>query len=227
MLLTCPGCGNTMPSDAAFCDQCGAPMARDPAPAGQQTGSQRCPRCQTPHEPGQAFCEQCGHALAARPSRPQPASPSTGLRCPQCNSPFDAGDAFCTQCGYRPDTETGPTPGTQETLIIDPPSARLIMKRDGSAIALPDKSEILIGREDPMNDYFPDIDLTPFGGSEQGVSRRHARILKRADGYFIEDLNSTNYTFVNQEKLVRGQQRPLKIGDELRFGRVVAGFQIE
>jgi len=99
------------------------------------------------------------------------------------------------------------------------------MQGDSAVILLPAKNEIIIGREDPLVDYFPDIDLTPFGGGEQGVSRRHARILQTPDGYIIEDLGSKNHTFVNEERLNDGQRQPLKSGDKVRFGRVAGTFR--
>jgi 3',5'-cyclic-nucleotide phosphodiesterase len=40
--------------------------------------------------------------------------------------------------------------------------------------------------------------------AEQTVSRRHARILRRGDTYFIEDLHSFNGTFINGEPLSPG-----------------------
>ncbi|MER3396089.1 MAG: hypothetical protein C4318_01305 [Acidimicrobiia bacterium] len=52
-------------------------------------------------------------------------------------------------------------------------------------------------------------------------SRRHAEIKKSAEGYEIVDLNSTNGTFVNEEKIDR---RVLKSGDALRLGRTTFRF---
>jgi uncharacterized protein YkwD len=49
-----------------------------------------------------------------------------------------------------------------------------------------------------------------------GVSRRHAKIEYRRGGYRVIDLESTNGTYVNRER-VRGAST-FKIGDELRFG---------
>jgi pSer/pThr/pTyr-binding forkhead associated (FHA) protein len=49
------------------------------------------------------------------------------------------------------------------------------------------------------------------------VSRRHARIQKRGDGWVVVDLGSTNFTRVNGERVRR--ERELVHGDELRFGR--------
>ncbi|RLC74529.1 MAG: hypothetical protein DRI81_13630, partial [Chloroflexi bacterium] len=61
---------------------------------------------------------------------------------------------------------------------------------------------------------------TDHGGDEGGVSRRHARIFVQGTQILVEDLNSTNYTYVSQQRLTPGQPHPLNDGDELRFGRV-------
>jgi pSer/pThr/pTyr-binding forkhead associated (FHA) protein len=88
----------------------------------------------------------------------------------------------------------------------------------------PGKTEVTVGREDPVSGVFPDIDLTDHGGDEGGVSRQHARIFVQGVQVFIEDLNSTNYTYVNQQKLTPGQPHPLHDGDVVRFGRVKLSF---
>lgn len=88
----------------------------------------------------------------------------------------------------------------------------------------PGKAEIIIGREDPVSGIFPEVDLTDHGGDEGGVSRRHARIFMQGAQVFIEDLNSTNYTYVNQQRLTPGQPHPLNNGDEVRVGQVKLNF---
>lgn len=50
---------------------------------------------------------------------------------------------------------------------------------------------------------------------DQGVSRRHARIQPTPDGFFIEDLESTNGTFVSG---VRVGSRELRSGDRIQLG---------
>jgi hypothetical protein len=90
----------------------------------------------------------------------------------------------------------------------------------------PGRSEIIIGREDPVNGIFPEIDLTDHGGDEGGVSRRHARVTLQGGRFAIEDLNSTNHTFVNRVQLGFGERRILEEGDEVTFGRVSMTFQI-
>jgi len=50
------------------------------------------------------------------------------------------------------------------------------------------------------------------------------RIFIQGAQILVEDLNSTNYTYVNQQRLTPGQPHPLNDGDELRFGRVKLAY---
>lgn len=52
----------------------------------------------------------------------------------------------------------------------------------------------------------------------EGVSRLHARITCEENKYFIEDLNSTNGTYLNEIALEYHQPQELKSGDKIRFG---------
>jgi diguanylate cyclase (GGDEF)-like protein len=51
---------------------------------------------------------------------------------------------------------------------------------------------------------------------DQSLSRRHARIFRTAEGYFVEDLGSTNGTFVIGERLAGA--RLLRDGDRIQLG---------
>ncbi len=56
------------------------------------------------------------------------------------------------------------------------------------------------------------------------VSRAHARLERRGDGFRVVDLDSTNLTRVNEEVV---KERELHHGDELRFARARCRFVIE
>lgn len=56
------------------------------------------------------------------------------------------------------------------------------------------------------------------------VSHFHAVIKKENNEYYLEDLNSTNGTFVNEELLTYRQKRQLKINDIVRFADVKYRF---
>jgi len=55
------------------------------------------------------------------------------------------------------------------------------------------------------------------------ISRQHARILREADTYVLEDLQSTNGTFLNGKPITRS---PLREGDRIRLGQVVLRFAL-
>ncbi|HEX6776583.1 MAG TPA: FHA domain-containing protein, partial [Ktedonobacterales bacterium] len=55
--------------------------------------------------------------------------------------------------------------------------------------------------------------------SDALVSRRHAELLRAPNGdYQIHDLGSSNGIFVNNERLAKGEARPLREDDEVRIG---------
>jgi pSer/pThr/pTyr-binding forkhead associated (FHA) protein len=111
----------------------------------------------------------------------------------------------------------------EEPLSLFP--GKFLVVDTGAEIPLPaDKSEVLVGRTDPAKDAYPDVDLTPFGGEQGGVSRLHARLILEGTKVYIEDLNSTNFTFINREKLGSGQRYQLKTGDEIRFGLLALNY---
>ena len=160
-------------------------------------------RCSQGHEnpEGSAFCDECGERLDAS------ASPQVAV----ASAPADA---------------TTPTPTPAPVAASAPAtSATLIILADNYTWDLPNKSEIVIGREDPLSEIYPDLDLTEHGGEEGGVSRLHAKIYYDGSQFSIEDQNSTNSTFVNRQKLNAKTPAPIKDGDEIRLGKVAMRFQ--
>jgi pSer/pThr/pTyr-binding forkhead associated (FHA) protein len=77
-----------------------------------------------------------------------------------------------------------------------------------------EQSTICIGRR-------PDNDVVLSWDSE--VSRRHAHLLREADGWALVDDESRNGSYLNGER-VSGRQR-LRDGDVLRFGDTVVLFR--
>jgi diguanylate cyclase (GGDEF)-like protein len=79
-------------------------------------------------------------------------------------------------------------------------------------------SALTVGRES-------DCDLCV---KENSISRRHARLFPGSDGYYVEDLQSTNGTFVNDVPVSTAR---LRDGDYLRIGnciyRFLAGGNVE
>ena len=86
--------------------------------------------------------------------------------------------------------------------------------------------ESLLGRWDGDNGIFPDVDLDRHD-PEAKISRRHARILHKNGQYSIEDLGSTNGTYVNRgRRLIPGSAHTLKNEDEIIVGKTFLRFYI-
>jgi len=70
------------------------------------------------------------------------------------------------------------------------------------------------------------VDLDAYD-SEAKISRRHARILCNNGNYSIEDLGSTNGTYVNRgRRLIPGNPQRLADGDEIIVGKTFLRFYI-
>jgi pSer/pThr/pTyr-binding forkhead associated (FHA) protein len=95
----------------------------------------------------------------------------------------------------------------------------------GASIALPSATQVIIGRADPVSQFFPDIDLTPHGALDNGVGRRHLRLFVSGGKVMIEDLESTNGTMVNGQRLAAHQPQPLRNADQVIVGRLVMQYQ--
>lgn len=106
--------------------------------------------------------------------------------------------------------------------------AKLIIER-GAAIGTEFQiagDESNIGRWDADNGIFPDVDLD-MHDPEAKVSRRHARIIYENGKFLIEDLGSTNGTFVNRgRRLLPGTPHNLTDGDEIIVGKTFLRFNI-
>lgn len=71
------------------------------------------------------------------------------------------------------------------------------------------KDSFIIGRDPGSDLHIQDIE----------VSRRHARLIAQSGGFVLEDLGSTNGTFVNGERV--RTITVLRPGDEIRLGEIV------
>ncbi len=84
----------------------------------------------------------------------------------------------------------------------------------GAGTEHPLHGELILGREHPTADLvIPD----------PGVSRRHARVLPHNGTVIVEDLGSSNGTYVNGHRI----SSPVEVGsgDELQLGDTVLGIQ--
>ena len=86
---------------------------------------------------------------------------------------------------------------------------------------------IRLGRSDPTQDIFPEVDLTDDLGIEFGVSREHVCIFRQGGTAIkVEDLGSTNGTLLNGKELPPYTPTPLKHGDQLQLGKLLIEVSI-
>ncbi len=92
----------------------------------------------------------------------------------------------------------------------------------GHRVKVPLKPEIRVGRADTDSDVFPEIDLTPYGALDKGVSRLHVKIVHHDDNTLtIEDTGSVNGTFLNGRRIDPYQAVLIESGDVLQLGTLV------
>lgn len=109
-----------------------------------------------------------------------------------------------------------PAPSTHRTQLQQITS-RLVHVQSEQTIELPQNIPVIhIGK--PNDRIPPDIDVSGFSNSEI-VSRIHADIRVEADAYYIEDVGSSNGTYINNLPLLPGNRHRLRPGDRIGLGK--------
>lgn len=140
------------------------------------------------------YCTQCGFQ-----------NPEFANYCARCGSLLREGAGDETTLSYVPDEDIAEAAPRVEGVV----GPALVVRAGGGRVGeqFPLTGErITIGRS-PDCDIFLD-DVT--------VSRRHAVILRRGDGFVIEDQGSLNGTFLNRRRIDSAE---LTDDDELQIGK--------
>jgi predicted component of type VI protein secretion system len=129
--------------------------------------------------------------------------------CPACKEKNPVSEVICRICmtnlsSIRPTSEPQgeETPANEDSTVKAPEVMTLARASDGRA--LPVQSGFVLGRGGEAEDYFQDL---------MTVSRRHARVTYSDGAWKIEDLGSTNGTWVNGQRIERGKPHAIKKGD--------------
>jgi pSer/pThr/pTyr-binding forkhead associated (FHA) protein len=90
----------------------------------------------------------------------------------------------------------------------------------GTKFFLSEGDETTIGRADPATGILPDIDLT-LVDTNRTVSRRHAKIIRSGDEYFLlEEVGTVNGTFVNDQRIPTGMPVTIHNSDSITIGLI-------
>ncbi|WP_421655446.1 FHA domain-containing protein [Leptothermofonsia sp. ETS-13] len=210
----CPNCGATVQVDASFCGQCGFDLraARVPAANTMNTNVSPDPSSSlsgipdlVPPDPLLPL-----EPLVATPS-PTPVS-SNPVAPPVMPPPIPV--------TKQPEVEKTPMiaspPGSFKTQLQHH-TAWLVHVQTSTSIELPQNLSVIhIGK--PNDRIPPDIDISGFPDSEI-VSRVHADIRIEGDAFYIEDVGSSNGTYINNSPLPTGNRHRLRSGDRIALGK--------
>ncbi|WP_338088037.1 FHA domain-containing protein [Nocardioides lijunqiniae] len=202
----CPAGHDTTATD--YCDVCGIVMPAGGSDPGDVTGTlpvtpaaapdtTSCPHCSAANPPNALFCEACGYDFttgtlprplnpldvsspSADPAPEAPAAPAASAAPADANPAPPLADAWVAEVWIDPDwyadqksTDPLPSPGLPTVVPLK-------------------HTSVLIGRASRSRNITPDIDLS----SDNGISRRHAQLTTDGTRWFVEDLGSSNGTYV-------------------------------
>ncbi len=188
-----------------------------------------CQSCGTPNLDASQYCDECGARLInseAAAANDLPVFETRFSDAPvfKTSNVTSVGIPNIAQVVENADRELKEA----ENQAVKSVHATLIIERNdavGTEFQIA-AAESLIGRWDADNGIFPDVDLDRCD-PEAKISRRHARILYKSGEYSIEDLGSTNGTYVNRgRRLIPGSAQTLKDGDEIIVGKTFLRFYI-
>lgn len=152
------------------------------------------------------------------------------ITCWHCSSSSLDGTIFCDSCGAAlivgiPKCVTPPLEGSNGAEHVVCGTPRLVLPATGQSIPLPPRLELVVGRGGDSG-HMPDVDLGPFRGAAAGVSRAHAVIDLAGPSPQIEDLDSTNGTYVNGHRLPPGRRVVVSQDDEIYFGQMAVRIEL-
>ncbi|WP_405069185.1 FHA domain-containing protein [Kribbella sp. NBC_01510] len=221
--VSCPSGHPSVSTD--YCDVCGLPIGVAATPAAAQVPAP---------------------AVAA----PAPATTATApaaQTCPNCSEPAATDALFCENCGYDFTTGTMPRQASSLDLSTPPPVpaapkevAEWVVERwvdpdwyavqqsddpcpsPGLPVVIPlNEKSVLIGRPSRSRGISPEVDC----GDDTGVSRRQAQLTTDGQRWWVEDLQSSNGTYVApaagplpEDPIVPGQRQELDPDDRIYVG---------
>lgn len=184
-----------------------------------------CPLCSAENNEQARFCARCGHPLESQTS----VGANPEAQCPHCGASVRRAARFCPSCGadlaqpstFAPVSPPGDVASSEkpvQTVHLDDEKGQDILVvrwMGGDTQRYPlDKTEISIGRA-------PGSDVVI---NHPAVSGHHLTLTHSPDGMTITDLNSTNGTQLNGQRIQPGAPHPVRFGDVLRIGDLTGNW---
>ncbi len=232
--VVCPQCGRECKPAENYCPMCGANLEN--ATAGSAAQEQRAAK-QSQGDSDAKEHVTGGSAVAEAGSDDGtpitvPVEERSLVMCACCGYPCRAGDATCPKCGCdlnAPDTErllvaqqamiSTPVEPYSVELFEPGTNAILQLNMSGGWLSLGLEEPLILGRG-PSVTGEKMLDLTDFGGYEQGMSRRHCMLRRSGNNLKIADLGSANGTYLNGKQLIPHVDYIVRHGDQLMLGRL-------
>ncbi|MBD1913932.1 MULTISPECIES: FHA domain-containing protein [unclassified Leptolyngbya] len=214
-MMNCPSCGAKVQADASFCGQCGSNLKGSPAVA--PDASATIPPAPTPglDIPDLPPLDPLAmpDPLVAEVGVPA-VPPAAGEEVALPSMPPLSGQEVVVPPPPPPPPQV-PAPITATQLQLQ--TARLLHVQTDTLLEIPGHLTVVhLGK--PNDRIPPNIDVSGFPNSEI-VSRIHADIRVEGDAYYLEDVGSSNGTYVNNMPLPMGNRHRLRPGDRLSLGK--------
>lgn len=204
---TCPNCQASNPDDALFCEACGYDFTTGALPRGAAPAA----AAQAPAAPGSSLDLDAPPPAAGPDASAVTPTPSSGVAPDPDPAPLApavplewVAEIWVDPQWYAEQQidEPCPTPGPP---VLVPLTVR----------------SLLVGRTSQSRNIHPEIDC----GADVGVSRRQAQLTTDGTRWWVEDLQSSNGTYVGpaegplpEQPLVPGQRREVGEGDRIYVG---------
>lgn len=215
----CPSCGSAVQTDASFCGQCGSSLraATSPASTHETVNPSSTTNASEVEIPDLLPLDplvipdpllvgpQSAEGPSARSSAPAPVSPP---------SPPDPNEAVTVGNTSVPSPPPAPISSTTQ---LQQQKAHLLHIQTNTVVELPQNLAVIhVGK--PNDRIPPDLDVSGFPHSDV-VSRIHADMRLEGDVYYIEDVGSSNGTYINNTPLPMGNRHRLRPGDRISLGK--------
>lgn len=178
-----------------------------------------CPSCMTKNSPALFECMNCEADLtgvkitdeetekmiAENAVAQAEATSKKMVRVCECGAKNAPNARKCSFCN-EDISDITPTPDSEEEKVDDSISF-VLSSLDGQFAYKVTTDDVTIGRENTMSEYL---------AVKSYVSRSDARVTKENNELFIENLSNTNFTYVNNKKII--EKIKLQDGDEIGLG---------